>query len=62
MNDDEYIRESVRRRVGKVVLARLKRIAAEDERQQALNAAWARRLTGVLIVAAILALIWLVLH
>jgi hypothetical protein len=62
MNDDEYIRESVRRRVGKVVLARLKRIAAEDERQQALNAAWARRLTGVLIVAAILTLIWLVLH
>ncbi len=62
MNDDEYIRESVRRRVGKVVLARLKRIAAEDERQQALNAAWARRLTGVFIVAAILALIWLVLH
>ena len=62
MNDDEYIRESVRRRVGKVVLARLKRIAAEDERQQALNAVWARRLTGVFIVAAILALMWLVLH
>lgn len=62
MNDDEYIRESVRRRVGKVVLARLKRIAAEDERQQALNALWARRLTGIFSVAAILALIWLVLH
>ena len=58
MNDEEYIRQSVRRRVGIAVLSRLRRMAQDDERQRAANAWWARRMTALVIVVALCAVVW----
>lgn len=58
MNDEEYIRQSVRRRVAIAVLHRLRRLAESEERQHAVNAMWARRVTALLIVVVLCAAIW----
>lgn len=58
-DDDEYIRAAVRRRVGKAVLARLRRLAAEQARRDQAEAVWARRLIWSVIACAALFLVWL---
>ena len=58
MNDEEYIRQSVRRRVGIAALNCLRRMAEDDERQRAANAWWARRMTGLVLVVALGAVVW----
>ncbi len=55
---DPQIDEAVKRVVGRAVLRRLQRMAREDDAAEAENARWARRLTVVLVTAAIAAVIW----
>lgn len=61
-DDDEYIRAKVRRRVGKAVLARLRRISVEQARREQANAVWAQRLIWLLAACAALFLAWLVMQ
>lgn len=60
--DEDYIRASVRRRVGKAVLARLQRIAEAQDAQERMQARWAGRLTAFFLVAALAFLLWLALQ
>ena len=57
--DEDYIQASVRRRVGKAVLARLQRNAAAQDAQERKQARWAGRLTVFFLVAALVFLLWL---
>lgn len=55
---DPQIDEAVRRVVARSVLRRLQRLVREDAAAEAANARWARRLTAVLIAAALAAVVW----
>lgn len=55
---DPQVDEAVKRVVGRAVLRRLQRLVREDAAAEAENARWARRLTAVLIAAAVAAVLW----
>jgi hypothetical protein len=62
MSDDPAIQRAVRRTVGIAAMRRLRRIVDADNAQEASNARWVRRLSIFFILAAILALAWIVIR
>ena len=58
MSDDPKIRHAVRRTVGIAALRRLRRIVDADNALEANKALWARRLSILFLLAAVLALAW----
>jgi len=59
VSDEDYIRRSVRRRVGLAALRRIRRLVDEDARREAANRRWARPVAMLLAVAALLAIAWI---
>lgn len=57
MNDDAEIQRAVRRTVGIAALRRLRRMVDAEEKLEASKALWARRLTLVLALTAVLAVV-----
>lgn len=62
MSDDEKIRRAVRRTVGIAALKRIRRIVDADNELEAGKQRWARRLGGLFMLAAILALAWMLIR
>ena len=62
MNDDPEIKRAVRRTVGIAALRRLRRMVDAENALEAGNALWARRLSIFLIVAAAVALAWIMIR
>lgn len=62
MSEDPEIRRAVRRTVGIAALRRIRRIVDADNALEAEKARWARRLSLVLIVAAVLVLAWIAIR
>ena len=62
MSDDPEIQRAVRRTVGIAALRRLRRIVDADNALEADKARWARRLSILFILAAVLALAWIVIR
>ena len=62
MSDDPEIRRAVRRTVGIAALRRIRRMVDADNALEAEKARWARRLTLLLIAAALLALAWIAIR
>lgn len=62
MSDDPEIQRAVRRTVGFAALRRIRRIVDADNQLEASKQLWARRLSILLIVAAVLALAWIVIR
>ena len=60
--DDHEIRRAVRRTVGIAALRRLRRIVDADNALEAGKQRWARRLSILLILAAVVALAWIVIR
>lgn len=60
MGDDPKIQRAVRRSVGIAALRRIRRIVDAEQAQEAASARWARRLSIVFILAAVLVLAWMV--
>lgn len=59
MSEDEKLQRAVRRTVGIAALQRMRRIVDADNALEAGKQRWARRLSIILILAAILALAWI---
>ena len=62
MSDDPEIRHAVRRTVGIAALRRIRRIVDADNALEADKARWARRLLVFFLLAALLALVWIVIR
>ena len=62
MKEDPEIQRAVRRTVGIAALRRIRRIVDADNELEAGKQRWARRLSILLILAAILALAWIVIR
>ena len=62
MNDDDKLQRAVRRTVGIAALHRIRRIVDADNELEAGKQRWARRLSIFLIIAAVLALAWIVIR
>ncbi|MCX7157231.1 MAG: hypothetical protein NTW45_12410 [Rhodocyclales bacterium] len=62
MSDDPEIQRAVRRTVGIAALRRIRRIVDVDNELEAGKQRWARRLSILLILAAALALAWIVIR
>ncbi len=62
MSDDPEIQRAVRRTVGIAALHRIRRIVDADNALEASKQKWARRLTILLILAAVLALAWIAIR
>jgi len=62
MNDDDKLQRAVRRTVGIAALRRIRRIVDADNELEAGKQRWARRLSIFLIIAAVLALAWIVIR
>ena len=62
MNDDPEIQRAVRRTVGIAALRRLRRIVDADNALEAEKARWGRRLSILFLLAAALALAWILIR
>ncbi|KAF0162828.1 MAG: hypothetical protein FD157_3602 [Rhodocyclaceae bacterium] len=62
MSDDPEIQRAVRRTVGIAALRRIRRIVDADNELEAGKQRWARRLSILLILAAVLALAWIAIR
>ena len=62
MNDDPEIQRAVRRTVGIAALRRLRRMVDADNALEAEKALWGRRLTIFFLLAAVLALAWILIR
>jgi hypothetical protein len=62
MSQDPEIQRAVRRVVGIAALRRIRRIVDADNELEAGKQRWARRLSILLIIAAVLALAWIVIR
>lgn len=62
MSDDREIQRAVRHTVGIAALRRLRRIVDADNALEAQKALWARRLSIVFLLAAVLVLAWIVIR
>ena len=62
MSEDEKLQRAVRRTVGVAALRRIRRIVDADNALESSKQRWARRLSIILILAAILALAWIVIR
>ena len=62
MSEDPEIQRAVRRTVGLAALRRIRRIVDADNQLEADKARWARRLSIFLLLAALLALAWIVIR
>jgi len=62
MSQDPEIQRAVRRVVGIAALRRIRRIVDADNELEAGKQRWVRRLSIFLIIAAILALAWIVIR
>jgi len=62
MSQDPEIQRAVRRIVGIAALRRIRRIVDADNELEAGKQRWVRRLSIFLIIAAILALAWIVIR
>ena len=62
MSDDPEIRRAVRRTVGIAALRRIRRIVDADNQLEADKSRWARRLSIFFLLAALLALAWIVIR
>ena len=62
MSEDPEIQRAVRRAVGLAALRRIRRIVDADNQLEADKARWARRLSIFLLLAALLALAWIVIR
>jgi len=60
--DNPEIRRAVRRTVGIAALRRIRRIVDADNALESSKQRWARRLSILLILAAVLALAWIVIR
>lgn len=62
MTEDKEIQRAVRRTVGIAALKRICRIVDADNQLEAGKQRWARRLSALFILAALLALAWIVIR
>jgi hypothetical protein len=62
VSDDPEIQRTVRRTVGIAALRRIRRIVDADNELEAGKQRWARRLSILLILAAVLALAWIAIR
>jgi hypothetical protein len=62
VSEDEKIQRAVRRTVGIAALHRIRRIVDADNALEAGKQRWTRRLSILLIFAAVLALAWIVIR
>jgi len=62
VSDDPEIQRAVRRIAGIAALRRIRRIVDADNELEAGQRRWARRLSIFLVIAAILALAWIVIR
>jgi flagellar biogenesis protein FliO len=62
VSDDAEIQRAVRRTVGIAALRRLRRIVDAEQAREASSERWARRLSLFFILAAILALAWIMIR
>ncbi len=62
MSDDPEIRRAVRRTVGIAALRRIRRIVDADNQLEADKSRWASRLSIFFLLAALLALAWIVIR
>lgn len=62
MNEDEKIQHAVRRTVGIAALRRIRRIVDADNALEADKRRWARRLAILFLLAAWLALGWMLIR
>jgi hypothetical protein len=62
VSEDPEIQRAVRRTVGLAALRRIRRIVDADNQLEADKARWARRLSIFLLLAALLALAWIVIR
>ena len=62
MSEDPEIRRAVRRTVGIAALKRIRRIVDADNELEAGKQRWARRLAVLFMLAAILALAWMLIR
>ncbi len=62
MSEDPEIRRAVRRTVGIAALRRIRRIVDADNQLEADKSRWVRRLSIFFLLAALLALAWIVIR
>ncbi len=62
MSEDPEIQSAVRRTVGIAALRRIRRIVDADNALEADKVRWARRLSIFFLLAALLALAWIVIR
>jgi hypothetical protein len=62
VSEDEELQRAVRRTVGIAALHRIRRIVDADNALEASKQRWVRRLSILLIIAAALALAWIVIR
>ncbi|MCM2289295.1 MAG: hypothetical protein NDI67_09730 [Sulfuritalea sp.] len=62
MSDDPEIRRAVRRTVGIAALKRIRRMVDDDNALEADKRRWARRLTMLFALAAVLVLAWMLIR
>jgi len=62
MNEDDKIQRAVRRTVGIAALKRIRRIVDADNELEAGKQRWARRLGVLFMLAAVLALAWMLIR
>ena len=62
MSDDPQIQRAVRRTVGIAALKRIRRIVDADNELEAGKQRWARRLGVLFMLAAVLALAWMLIR
>ena len=62
MSDDAEIRRAVRRTVGIAALRRLRRMVDAENALEAEKARWAKQMAIFFILAAVLALAWIVIR
>lgn len=62
MNEDDKIQRAVRRTVGIAALKRIRRIVDADNELEAGKERWARRLGVLFMLAAVLALAWMLIR
>lgn len=62
MSDDPDIQRAVRRTVGIAALKRIRRIVDADNELEAGKQRWARRLGVLFMLAAVLALAWMLIR
>ena len=62
MSEDPEIQRAVRRTVGIAALRRIRRIVDADNALEADKSRWARRLSIFFLLAALLALAWIVIR